>query len=142
MTGLVMAEADAGARGPFANRITSAQVRQPSKEDLELAQQLVEHSEGRRDAGSGSCRSEHARIAVMGLQNTGTDEGRTAKNGMEPVPIRQPSPVEESQQDRQHTSQIPGPSTMGQVCRYVARLLDALLLLPLQLSHVGRLRLY
>lgn len=123
MTGLVIAEAQEGALGPFANQVPSVPVRQPSKEDLELAHQLVRHSEGRRGSAGGSLRAEHAgssnsKAFEIGSQNGFPKVGQMVENGVEKTPNRHHSSVDESQHDLRFPGQIHNPMTMGQVCRY------------------------
>lgn len=123
MTGLFMAEAQESALGSFANGIPSVPVRQPSKEDLELAHQLVQHSEGRRDSVGGFLRAEHAgysnsKAFEIGSQNVFSNVGQMAERGVERALNRHSSSADESQHDRRLSGQIFNPSTMGQVCRY------------------------
>lgn len=118
-----MAEAQEAAPGPFANQIPSVPVKQPSKEDLELAHQLVQHSEGRRGFVGGSLRAEHAgssnsKAFKIGSQNGFPEVGKMVENGVERTPNRHHSSVDESQHDRRLPGQILNPMTMGQVCRY------------------------
>ncbi|MCJ1362641.1 putative electron transfer flavoprotein subunit [Acarospora aff. strigata] len=118
MTAL-MADAQETTLGPFANQISSAPIRQPSKEDLELAHQLVQHSAGRRETSDTSSRDEYSassRDLEMLPQHRSSDAGQAAENGGRRAYVSQPSSSDELQQDGRHTGQIPGPSTMGQVC--------------------------
>lgn len=129
MTGILMAEEQESALSPFASQIPSAPMRQPSKEDLELAHQLVQHSEGRREFGHVSFRADHPDLSNSntvepGPHNVYTDVGQMAVNGVEMTPKGQPSSAGESQHERRYSEQILNPSTMGQVCRYGIPLLN------------------
>ncbi len=127
MTGLLTAEAQERAPRASANQSPPAPVRQPSKEDLELAHQLVQHSEGRRDAGGGS-RSEHAgfsNVFGMGPQNISREVGQIEENGLQRRYISQSSSSDELQRDLRHSGQIDNSPPMGQVCRYVASHLNS-----------------
>ncbi|KAI9868895.1 MAG: putative electron transfer flavoprotein subunit, partial [Pleopsidium flavum] len=119
MTGLLTAETQERAPPASMDQMPPAPVRQPSKEDLELAHQLVQHSEGRRDAGGGFGRSEHAGFSNafgMGSQNNARDMGQTEENGLQRRHIRQSSSSDEFQRDRQHSGQMSSSPPMGQVC--------------------------
>ena len=133
-----MADAQETTLGPFANQISSAPIRQPSKEDLELAHQLVQHSAGRRETSDTSSRDEYSassRDLEMLPQHRSSDAGQAAENGGRRAYVSQPSSSDELQQDGRHTGQIPGPSTMGQVCRYVLEVIELISALPGQ-THI------
>lgn len=120
MTGLLTAETQERALGHPAHRSPPAPIRQPSKEDLELAHQLVQHSEGRRDAGGGSCRVEYngvAGVAGMAPHGNGRDGGHVEESTSRNSYVRQSSSSEETQRDRQLSGQINSSPPMGQVCR-------------------------
>ena len=123
MTGLLMAESQERAPDRFVDQTPPAPVRQPSKEDLELAHQLVQHSEGRRDSVGGSFKVDHSGFSNgkafdMGSQNGFSDVRQMVESAVERAPNRQSSSAEESQPTRRHPGQILNAPTMGQVCRY------------------------
>ena len=129
MTGLVTAEAQERTPGGLPDQTPSPPVRQPSKEDLELAHQLLQHSEGRRDAGDVLSRTENARSSdVFGAGTQFTTRNvepveRVDEGGVKRGYTRKLSPSAEMRRDRGVPGPMNGAPQMGQVCRYVVWLL-------------------